>query len=54
MFDADNIKNMSEEGGTKSISLNYYWYRAGGPEGLARGLKTSLSVNSLLNFNLLL
>lgn len=44
LFHPDNIKNYHQDGGKISISLHDYWTKYGGPQGLARKLKTHLKV----------
>jgi len=42
MFHPDNIKNYTLDGVPVSISLHQYWSIIGGPQGLARALKTNV------------
>ena len=43
MFHPDNIKNKQAQTAI-SISLYNYWYKWGGPKGLAQRLKTNIKV----------
>lgn len=45
MFHPDNIKNYTLDGVPVSIALHQYWSLIGGPQGLARSLKTNLKVS---------
>lgn len=44
IFHPDNIKNYTLDGVPVSISLHHYWTILGGPQGLAKALKTNLKV----------
>ena len=49
MFHPDNIKNYTLDGVPVSISLHQYWSLIGGPQGLARALRTNVKVRPNLS-----
>ena len=49
MFDADNIKNFSEEDPHVSVSVHKFFKTYGGCKGLARALKTDIKVGDSLH-----
>ncbi len=49
LFDADNIKNFSEEDPHVSVSVHKFFKTYGGYKGLARALKTDIKVGDSLH-----